>query len=247
VCIRTRFRIRSRLSSERQQWLGEQAPPSIGAIESCGRAGPRENRRWDHLQPNSAHPLTETKPLLTQARSGDEGARAELFWRYREPLARFLHGRLPGAARGQQDTEDIVQAVLTSALGHIEGFEYQGLGSFWRYLRTIGIHLIQSEERRRGARPGVVVDTSVLDSLAGRSEDPAEDASARETFVAFEAALQELSEPVREAVLLRLELGLPYETIAAECNYASSDAARMAIVRGLSVVGRRLSARSSEP
>ena len=64
----------------------------------------------------------------------------------------------------------------------------------------------------------------------------------KETFEAFEVALEEIAEPARGALLLRLELGLPYGVIASECGYPSADAARMAIGRSMARLAHDLAA-----
>lgn len=162
--------------------------------------------------------------------------------RYREPLARFLHGRLSPASRGVLDTDDIVQEALTAALGQLDGFEYRGLGSFWGYLRRIGINLILAEERRRGIRPVERSDSARVAATADDSgESPSKDVQRKEMREAFEAALEEIPEPARGALLLRLELGLPYGVIASECGYSSADAARMAIGRSMARLAHELS------
>ena len=40
---------------------------------------------------------------------------------------------------------------------------------------------------------------------------------------------------------MRMELHLPYETIAAECNFSTPDAARMAVNRALARLVERMS------
>jgi RNA polymerase sigma-70 factor (ECF subfamily) len=168
------------------------------------------------------------------AQTGDGAARSELLLRYREPLARFLHGRLSAPSRAVLDTADIVQEVMAAALGKLERFEYRGLGSFWAYVRGIGINLILEEERRRGIRPAEGHASPQLAAAAADSAgNPPVTLMRNETSAALEAALQHIAEPARGALLLRLELGLPYELIASECGYPSADAARMAIGRSM--------------
>ena len=194
-------------------------------------------------EPEEDHPLASTAILITQAQAGDQAARAEVLLRYREPLARFLRGRLSPQARGALDTSDIVQGTLTAGLQQLERFEYRGLGSFWTYLRRIGINLILAEERRRVNRPDDGNDPAGLAAAAGKSgENPPAALLRKETIEAFEAALEQVPEPARSALLLRLELGLPYGVIASECGYPSADAARMAIVRNLAGLARELAA-----
>lgn len=163
--------------------------------------------------------------------------------RYREALAHFLHGRLSPSARGVLDTGDIVQEALTAALGQLERFEYRGLGSFWSYLRRIGINLILQEERRRGIRPIEANDSARLGAAADDSgENPPATLVRKESNEAIETALEQVAEPARGALLLRLELGLPYAVIASECGYPSADAARMAIGRSMAWLAHELAA-----
>ena len=189
------------------------------------------------------HPLASTGQLLARAQGGDGAARSEILQRYREPLERFLRGRLPPSSRGVLDTADVVQEVLTSVLEHLERVEYRGLGSFWFYLRRIGINRILEVERRRGGRPHEAHDSAVLDGVADDSgARPLDAAQRKESSAAMESALERIAEPARGALLLRLELGLPYALIASECGYPSADAARMAIGRTMARLSQELAA-----
>jgi len=193
--------------------------------------------------PHDEHPLASTAHLFVRAQTGDGAARREILLRYREPLAHFLRGRLAPSARGELETADIVQEVLASALGQLERIEYRDLGSFWCYLRRIGINRILAVERKRGVRPAEGHDSGVLDAAADDSGDgPLAVMQHKEAGAAFDAALERIPEPARGALLLRLELGLPYGTIASECGYSSADAARMAIGRSLAHLSQELAA-----
>lgn len=186
-------------------------------------------------------PLSETGRLLVGARAGKEEFRARLIWRYRDPLIRLLRGRLSPSV--PLETGDVVQSVMITALSNLETFEYRGVGSFWRYLRTIAVHRAGEENRKHLRRPVTTQDSSTLEAVAaGECPDPVDSACERETSEKLEAALQALDEQVREALLLRIELDVPYAMIADECGYCSADAARMAIGRGLQHLSRSLAA-----
>ena len=187
--------------------------------------------------------LSGTADLIAQARAGDEPARAELVQRYREPLASFLHARLSPSARSLFETGDIVQETLTAALLQLERFEFRGIGSFWSYLRRIGLNLIKQEVRRRGLPMEGTPDPTWIDEAAAASGNgPPSTLLRKERLEAFDAALEGLSEPARSALLLRLELGLSYESVAHECGYPSADAARMAIGRTMARLAQELAA-----
>jgi len=188
-------------------------------------------------------PLADTAVLLARAQTGDGAARSEILMRYQEPLARFLSGRLSPPARAGLDTADIVQEVMTAALERLPTLEDRGLGSFWCYLRRIGINRILAVERRRGQRPTMAHDSAPLAAAADESgNDPLAAVLHKESSAAFEAAVERIAEPARGALLLRLELGLSYDQIARECGYPSADAARMSIGRSLARLAQELAA-----
>jgi DNA-directed RNA polymerase specialized sigma24 family protein len=62
-----------------------------------------------------------------------------------------------------------------------------------------------------------------------------------ETFARYEAALDQLSEPEREAVIARLELGCSYQEVAQLLGKPSEDAARMTVTRAVDKVATLMS------
>jgi RNA polymerase sigma-70 factor, ECF subfamily len=164
--------------------------------------------------------------------------------RYRPALERFLHSRLPPRVRRLEDTQDAVQEVLLRAHRTLERFEYRGVGSFWAYLRTIARNYALHAGEKRAAGDRSLPEDSFLAPVAPDLA-PLLALVGREQVEAFERALTVLPEPTREALLMRLELGLGYAEIAAESGYPSADAARMAIARALERVGREMGSAES--
>src|SRR5262245_5586451 len=137
------------------------APPrsSCGGLGHCpwgvflltlGATRPRLLRMNLH-QPSNDTFLFATNDLLKRTRAGDREAIEILFRRYRQVLQDFLHKRLPPASRSLLETEDLVQEVLTRAITALPSFEYRGIGSFWAYLRQIGLNHL-SEMARKSQR-----------------------------------------------------------------------------------------------
>lgn len=183
--------------------------------------------------------LSRTGDLLEQARRGDVVAREALFGRYRRALARFLHARLPYSERVLLETEDLVQEVSALAFAGLHRFEYRGIGSFWRYLRRIGMNQVLKAARRGTRRPWTVGEPPEDLAFPPESGDsPIDCLLLKEDFAAFEVALDLVPERVREALLLRFELGIDFGTIAHECGFASADAARMAVCRAVARIAR---------
>lgn len=182
-------------------------------------------------QPTNEALLLTTGDLLSRARSGDREAIEVLFGRYRQVLQNFLHKRLPHASRSLLETQDLVQEVLTRVITALPSFEYRGIGSFWAYLRQIALNHLYEIARKSQRTDQRVVSLQESSLIEPTSPSLLAVVSGREEFQAFEKGLAALSSKQREALLLRVELELSYDTIATECGFSSADAARMAIVR----------------
>ena len=94
-----------------------------------------------------------TIELVVRARGGDRNAVEALLQRCLPSLRRWAHGRLPSAARGAFDTEDIVQDAALHALRRLDVFEPRHVGAMQAYLRQSVINRIRDEVRRIGRRP----------------------------------------------------------------------------------------------
>jgi RNA polymerase sigma-70 factor (ECF subfamily) len=171
-----------------------------------------------------------TADLLNRARAGDQDALEHLLERHVPMLRRWASGRLPRWARDLGDTADLVQETVIDTLKHLDRFEYRGEGALRAYLRQAVTNRIRNELRRvarRGTRESLdsgweCDDTSPLEAAIGR-----------ETLDRYEAALCRLEPEQREAVVLRVELGLSYEEIAAILKKPTANAARMTVARVL--------------
>jgi RNA polymerase sigma-70 factor (ECF subfamily) len=190
----------------------------------------------DDRSPN----LESTATLLDLVRQGDRAARERLAARYLSVLKRLAHGRLPSRARDLLDTDDLVQVTLVRALDHVGTFEPRHEGAFLAYMRRILLNQIRDEIRGVSRRPGRVDMEGDLPAL-GRS--PLEDAIGTETVERYEAALDQLNEHQREAVVLRLELGFSYQQIAEALGQSSPNAVRMMVSRALVRVGEIMGGR----
>ena len=182
-------------------------------------------------QPSAAtSSLESTRVLLDRARDGDAGARERLFARYLPVLRQWAHRRLPASARDLHETDDLVQVTLMRALARLDSFEHRGEGAFLAYLRQILMNAVRDEIRRAARRRAPV---ALDDDLPDPGPSALERALGRETLERYEAALAELVESQREAVILRLELGFDYAQIAEALGRPSADAARMTVGRAL--------------
>lgn len=170
-----------------------------------------------------------TATLLSLLRQGDDSARDRLIARYLPMLRRWAHGRLPVHARDLNDTNDLVQITLLSALKNLEQFESRHEGALLAYLRTSLLNAIRGEIRRVG-RAGVVESLPEDGEPGLAMQVPRLDS---DQWLDYENALAKLPELKREAVLLRLEFGMSYSEIAAALDRPSEAAASMMVSRAL--------------
>lgn len=175
-------------------------------------------------------PLETTHELVRLSRAGDTSARDRLIRRYLPIISRWAHGRLPRAARDLSETADLVQLTLLRAFSNLDTFEVRGDGSFFAYLRQVMTNIVRDELRRMEVRPArVEMPVDLADSLPG----PFAGTSTLQTLEAYERALLHLQPEQREAVVMRVELGLSHDEIAELQQLPSANAARMKVARAL--------------
>ena len=168
--------------------------------------------------------------LVIRARAGDHTALEALFARYLPRLKRWAHGRLPQAARGSYETQDLAQDTLTKVFRRIQSFEPRHPGAFQDYVWTTLWNCIRdvarSYQRKGRSDP---LDSGIPDYLPS----PLEEAMGNEILERYEKALEQLRPVDKEAIVARIELGLSYEDVAAAIGKPTVAAAHMAVSRAL--------------
>jgi len=168
--------------------------------------------------------------LVLRARQGDPQALEAVCARYLPRLRQWAHGRLPRAARGLLETEDILQETLSRAVVRLPELDIRTDGAFLAYLRQAIANRLKDEGRRYAVRPlGETLDTQVGDDALS----PLEQTIGANALASYEAGLARLREEERNAVIARIELGCSYDEIARAIGKSTADAARMAVTRAL--------------
>ena len=174
--------------------------------------------------------LDSTFELIERVRQGDRDALERLLARHVGPLRRWVSGRLPRSARELVDTDDLVQDTLLRTFTKIEGFEPQGTGALYAYLRQAVLNRLRDELRRKARAPLRLE----LDELNLEAEgSPLQEAIGREAFDRYQAALTRLRPEEREAVIGRVEMEHSYADLAEVLGKPTPDAARKAAQRAL--------------
>lgn len=178
-----------------------------------------------------------TMELVVRAQTGDRAAAEALLERCLPQLRRWAHGRLPPAARGNLDTNDLVQDAAMNLLRRIEHFEPRHVGAMQGYLRQSVINRIRDEVRRigRNAPPVELPDDHPSDRTS-----PLESAIKAEAYDRYKVALTSLQPKDRELVVARVEVQWSVAEIANRFGIRTVDAARMAVSRAIKRLTREL-------
>jgi RNA polymerase sigma-70 factor (ECF subfamily) len=174
--------------------------------------------------------LPSVELLARLKKDRDGAARDELMRRYWPRLERWAHGRLPARARDLHETSDLIQEAMLASLGRLDDFEPQHAGALTAYLRTAILNRIRTLAARATIHGEPIAAES---ALPDPGPSPLEEVIGREALERYERALGRLRPDDREAIHLKVELGLAYPDIARELGKPTVTAARMAVSRAL--------------
>lgn len=201
--------------------------PSAGEASAKGEMSVSQGTDESDRTLLSDEPTIE---LVLRAQAGDRDAVEALLQRCLPRLRRWAHGRLPIAARGHLDTEDLVQESALHVLGRLDVFEPRHVGAMQAYLRASVINRIRDEVRRIGRQPPPL---ELSEDHPSDETSPLEVAIQGEAYDRYRQALTELGPRDRELVVTRVELQWSVAEIAERFRLPTIDAARMAVTRAL--------------
>jgi RNA polymerase sigma factor (sigma-70 family) len=203
------------------------SPPALRVVYEYHQTHTRVVMQDEGTPPNA---LESTVELLARVRQGDRDALDRLINRCLPPLRRWARGRLPSAARGALDTQDLVQDTILNSLRRLDHFDSRHEGAFQAYLRQAVLNRIRDEARRFSRRPAA---TELTDNYESDAASPLDIAIGREGVARYEAALQRLRPIDREAIIGRIELQHDYQELAVILGKPNANAARVAVTRAL--------------
>ena len=179
--------------------------------------------------------------LMLRVKRGDRAAFAGLVDKYKQPVMNFIHRSL----RDEIEAEDLAQNVFLQVYKSRE--RYRQTAKFSTWLFTIARNLCLNELRRRARHPA----ESIEEAQAGHEDQPqrqfedkqvslpTENVLQTELAMKIEAALAELPENQRTAILLCRQEELSYEEIA-EILDCSLSATKSLIHRGRETLKEKL-------
>lgn len=187
----------------------------------------------EHSDPDAA--------LMLRVKRGDRAAFAELVEKYQQPLFNFISRTL----RDETESEDLAQNAFLQVYKSRQRYEPTAKFSTWLF--TIARNLCLNEIRRRSRHPAESIEENhgEAEDLPQRQyEDkknvlPTDHALHRELAKNIEAALAELPENQRTAILLCRQDELSYEQIAKILD-CSLSATKSLIHRGRETLKEKL-------
>jgi RNA polymerase sigma-70 factor (ECF subfamily) len=194
--------------------------------------------------------ITQSVILVQRAQGGDERALNRLCERYYERVRRIVRLRLGRQLRSLVDSGDILQETFAQAVQAIESFEMRDEASLIHWLSRLAErqiiaaaahHTAVKRDRAREvplSRRQESTDGLFEISLPIDTTVPSERLSKAEQVEIVEECIRELSEEHRELVILRNYAGASWETVAAQTQRPSGDAARMMHARALIELGK---------
>ena len=171
---------------------------------------------------------------LTLGRTGDAGALADLFARWR-PLLRLQAHRLLGAdLAARVDPSDVVQEACTQAFRDLGRFRGQTEGEWVAWLRRIVAGQAAKTRRRHHAGKRAAGWDSPLTGAetVAQGASPLDEAMDREHAARLAAAVEALPEAMRDVVVRRVFYQEPFDVVARAVG-RSPGAARVLWTRAL--------------
>ncbi len=180
----------------------------------------------------------ETFLLLEKHKAGDPAAMDSILARYYPRVTRIVGIRLRARATRRADLADLVQQTMIRAIGSLDNFEWREDARLIDWFARIAERVVLSDFRDQRAAcrdidresDGFVSDDSAISCAyfdpVAQQDSPSTVAARREDHDVLDACLGALTHEQREAILLRDFAGASWETVAAELERPSADAAR---------------------
>jgi RNA polymerase sigma-70 factor (ECF subfamily) len=160
-------------------------------------------------------PVTQSLEIVERARKGDQDAFFWLFQKHQSRLAVFIRYQMSDALRRRYEIDDVLQELFLRAFRDLPHFEYQGSGSFLRWLFQITRHTLQDLARHEDRQKRKVEQEALsLSADSQRIMEPAHSQTPsrilfqRERLAQLLKNLDALTKADRELILLAKVEGL---------------------------------------
>ena len=153
--------------------------------------------------PLAPDPAAEDRADMAALAAGQEAALGRLMARHAEPLFRFL-ARMLG---NEEDASDLAQETFIRICRAAASYQPSQKFTTWAY--TIAANLARNQLRWRARHPAISLDQTsdesgggLADTLPAHGPDPSQASVQAERIQAVRAAVAQLPEDLREAIVL---------------------------------------------
>jgi RNA polymerase sigma-70 factor (ECF subfamily) len=171
--------------------------------------------------------MESTGALVMKAQSGDRGAFDELMRRFSPRLEAQIRSRMGGKVRSLAEVEDILNETFACAFESIGKLEWRGEETFYRWLASIGEHLIRNVSRKRDWSP-----LQIEKVVPASDASPSKKLRREDRFDRLEESLNRLSPDHRKALVLSRIHGLSVKEISRKMD-RSPEAVKKLLARAL--------------
>lgn len=193
--------------------------------------------------PAASERVSDDALFIEKLKAGDSAAFETLVDHYSSDI----YGLLYRLTQNAEEARDLTQDTFLRVVRSINGFRGEAGLRTWLYRIAINESRNRFRWWKRRRRDDTISldatigdsDTAIHDTLSDRSESPEEAAQSREREYALHAALLEIPEVYREAIVLCDIEGLSYEETAAALGVAIGTV-KSRISRGREELRRRL-------
>jgi RNA polymerase sigma-70 factor, ECF subfamily len=159
--------------------------------------------------------VTQSLEIVERAKAGDQDAFSWLFQKHQSRLAVFIRYQMSDALHRRYEIDDVLQELFLRAFRDLPHYEYQGAGSFLRWLFQITRHTLQDLARFEDRKKREVELEALSPSAASQrivepahSRTPSRILLQRERLAQLLKSLDILTEADRELILLAKVEGL---------------------------------------
>ena len=160
----------------------------------------------------------ETKHQIEKARGGDRAAFDELVTVHSEALLASIRRRMGKTLKETVEPADLVQETLIRAFRSLESFEWQGEGSFRRWLEGIAGHVLLHSARTQSRNREFHIPRTPNTPCVSPSRQQRRD----ERFDRLKSALDQLSPDHRTVIRLSRIEGFKVSEIAERMGRSES-------------------------
>ncbi len=195
---------------------------------------------------------TVTVQLLGRYREGDAAALNDLYARYFDRIHAVVRLRMGPGLRRKTDSLDMVQEAFLASLRGLDDFQYRSEGDFFHWLCTITENRLRDQADRFAAKKRDAARERPLEaprpsgeSLFGpinelaRFTTPDLKAAQAEQILRLEAAIDQLPQAQREALLLVRYEGLSLAEAGQQMD-RKPDAVRMLVARAIVALAKSM-------